>query len=160
MKNAMKKFSFRLEKLLALKERIEALKRGEYGAAMQRVAEREKAIMALHAERTTTSADERCHLTGDNLNVARLQMYSRYFHHLRGQLLLSHEVKRSLEKKAEDKREEMVESSREKRTLERYKEKLRLRHIQELEKAEQAELDELGATQFVRHTRQEDSHED
>ncbi len=155
----MKKFSFRLEKLLALKERMEALKRGEYGAAVQRVAEREQAILALHAERSTTATDERRHLTGDKLNVSRLQTYSRYFHHLRGQLLLSHEVKRSLEKKAEDKREEMVESSREKRTLERYKEKLRLRYIQELEKSEQAELDELGATQFVRHARQKESHE-
>jgi len=152
----MQKFSFRLEKLLALKERLEALKRGEYGAAVHRVAERERAIRALHEERATVSVAERQHLAGDDINVARLQRYSRYFHHLRGNLLLSNEVKRSLQKKAEDKREEMVGASREKRTLERYKDKLRLRYIQEVERAEQAELDELGATQYVRRAHQKE----
>jgi len=146
----MKKFSFRLEKLLALKERMEALKQGEYGAALQRVDERERAINALIADRESAVNAERRRLSGDSVNVARLQAYSRYFHHLRGKLLLSQEVKRSLEKKAEEKRSEMVIASREKRTLERYKEKLRMRYIQDVEKTEQVELDELGAMRYMR----------
>jgi flagellar protein FliJ len=153
----MKKFSFRLEKLLGLKERMEVLKRGEYGAALQEVSDRERALNSLEDERRHHCEAEQEHLTGDGINVEMLRAYSRYFHRLRGKKLMTTEIKRSLEKKAESKRLELVESSREKKTLEQFKEKLQLRHLQEMDKVGQKELDELGAVQFIRKANLPDS---
>jgi flagellar protein FliJ len=153
----MKKFSFRLEKLLGLKERMEALKRGEYGTALKRVSDREQALDSLEAERLYHCDAAQEHLIGTGVDVEKLRTYSRYFHHLRGQKMMTTQIKRSLQQKAEAKRLELVESSREKKTLEQFKEKLQLRHLQEMEKVEQKELDELGAVQFMRKTNLPDS---
>ncbi len=148
----MKKFSFRLEKVLRLKERIETLKRGEYGAAAQRVSERERALAALDSERERCSVEEQKLLTGEGLDVMRLRTYSRYFNHLRGEMRIGTEIKRALQKDAEVKRQSLIVSSREKKTLERYKEKLELSHIRDMDKAEQQELDELGAIRYIRNS--------
>ncbi len=147
----MKKFSFRLEKVLKLKERMESLKRGEYGDAVKLVDDRQRALDGLDIERDRCAAEENEFLVGTGLNVVRLRAYSRYFNRLRGEVKVTTEIMRALEKDAEVKRQELIVSSREKKTLERYKEKLESVHLQEMDKAEQQELDELGAVQYVRN---------
>ncbi len=129
---------------------MEALKRGEYGTAMQRVNDREQALDSLEDERLHHCEAEQEHLVGARIDVEKLRTYSRYFHHLRGQKMMTTEIMLSLQKKAESKRLELVESSREKKTLEKFKDKLQMRHLQEMEKSEQKELDELGGVQFMR----------
>ena len=144
----MKTFSFRLEKLLKLKERFESLKLQAHEEARMRVADQEANLERLLAEKESHTAKEREKLSG-SVDVNQLRAYSRYFHHLHLENLAGIDVRNALEVERLGKREELVAAARERKSLEEYKDKLRIRHEREAEKAERAELDEIAAQRFV-----------
>ncbi|MFQ5607019.1 MAG: flagellar export protein FliJ [Candidatus Zixiibacteriota bacterium] len=144
----MKKFSFRLERLLTLKQRREDQKRQALALARSRVALQSVQLTELERERVRQNTNERARLTG-RLNVNLLRGFSRYYHRLKAERYAGERVKQSLDKDAAAKTEELVAASREKRTLENYRDKLKERHDRQEEKTEQAELDDLTSKRYI-----------
>lgn len=149
----MKAFSFRLEKLLKVKERIEGVKLQAHEESRLRVEEQDNRLAALESERSEHTREERKLLSGA-LNVVRLRAFSRYFHHLHNESKAGRELRSALEKERLDKRAELVKASRERKGLTEYREKLRLRHQKEVDKEESAEADESSTQRFIFERRQ------
>ena len=145
---SMKKFSFRLEKLLRLKERAEQIKLQKHEEARRRVREQEAALSALERERLANNDRQRKIMSG-GIDVIRLRTYSRYYHKLRGDRLAGEGLRSTLIKDQHAKHSQLVAAARERKTLERYREKSEARYLAEVERHERAELDELATQRFI-----------
>lgn len=144
----MKKFSFRLERLLKLKQRIEDQKRQSLATSQARIQLQEDKLRSIESERVKHDEAERAILTG-SVDVNTLRSFSRYFHKLKGDERTGAQLIRVFETDVAKKSEDLVGASQEKRALEDYRGKLKARHDKEMEKAEQAELDDLATKRFV-----------
>lgn len=144
----MKKFSFRLERLLKLKERLEDQKKQALALARSRIENQREELRALNLERERQREEERSSLSG-SVNVSLLRSYSRHFHKLKADEFAGLQMAGVLSKEEEAKRKELVSASQEKRALEDYKEKMKLRHDEEAEKRERIEEDELSAQRYI-----------
>lgn len=150
----MKTFSFRLEKLLKLKERFERLKLQAHEESRLRVREQDLHLQSIEEERARNTQSERDHLTGE-IDISHLRAFSRYFHHLQLQNRAGIELRSALELDRVNKREELVAAARERKGLEEYEDKLRIRHERRAEKEERSELDEIAAQRFIFNRRQD-----
>lgn len=144
----MKKFSFRLEKLMRLKERVERLKLQAHEESRRRVQTQERLLTALEWERQSSNRRQREAMSG-RLDVSQLRGYSRYYHKLRADRLTGEGLRQTLVKDQHAKHRELVAAARERKSLERFKEKARSRFIAEIERAERIELDELSAQRYI-----------
>lgn len=144
----MKKFSFRLERLLKLRRRIEDEKRQTLAVSQARVLRQEEELRLITGERAKQNEAERNVLSG-HVDVNLLRSFSRYFHKLKGDQRASERMKQVFESDAEKKSADLVGASQEKRALENYREKLKIRYDKQIEKLEQAELDELSAKRYI-----------
>jgi flagellar export protein FliJ len=69
---------------------------------------------------------------------------------LKRQRMAGVELLHALEKEAEQKRQKLVEASKDRKIFELLKEKQQLRHRQDIEKQDQKELDEVAVGSFRR----------
>lgn len=144
----MKKFSFRLERLLKLKRQIEDQKRQLLATSQARVQLQEDKLRFILSERAKQHEAERTVLHG-SVDVNLLRSFSRYFHKLKGDERTGERMKDVFESDVVKKSEELVGASQEKRALEDYREKLKNRHDTQMEKLEQAELDDLALKRYI-----------
>ncbi|MCX6826904.1 MAG: flagellar FliJ family protein [candidate division Zixibacteria bacterium] len=144
----MKKFRFRLEKLLQLKVHVEKDKQKLLGIAARKVTEQETFLLELKATRLTTQKAARSCLTG-TLNPNLLLGYSRYFIKLKKNELAGREILKAYLTEREKKRLELVEATKQKKIYEKLKErKLQLYH-KEIDSLLQKELDESSSQMLL-----------
>jgi flagellar FliJ protein len=147
-----KKFKFRLDPLLKLRENREKERQREHAEAAEKVLNQKQHLEQVDRSKLQTLDHQRNRLAGQ-ISVAEALIYSRYLMKLRKDRLTGTELLRGLEKEAERRRARLVEAARERKTFELLKEKQKLRHLTELEKGEQKDLDEVATTGFVRNKR-------
>ena len=147
---AAKKFKFRLEPLLKIREYREKERQKDHSAAVHEVVKQKQQLQALDHERLATLDHQRQRLIG-RLSVAEALVCSRYLVKLKRQRLSGTGLLHGLEREAERKRQELVEAARERKIYELLKEKRRLRYRQEAEKQDQKQLDEVAVVAFRRH---------
>ncbi len=145
----MKKFRYRLEALLKVKEHIEKERQKELAVALTKVNNQRDANSGLDQARSSTMDGQRSHLTGQ-LSVAEMLVYSRYIVKLKRDRLAGQECLIGLEHEAESRRQRLVEASRERQTHDKLKEKLREKHVKRIEDALQKDTDEVAITGFLR----------
>lgn len=145
----MKKFRFRLQRLLEIKEHVEKEKQKVLALATRKVYSQEEYLRRLNLERRENQEEQRQFLTG-SLNSSQLLGYSRYFLKLKSKELAGIEVLKVYRTEQEKKRLELLEAAREKKTFEKLKERKRDAHFKEAERLLQKEQDELAA-QMMRH---------
>lgn len=119
----MAKFKFRMQNFLSLRERIEEQKKLDYGRA---VAKREhekqvKAALILRRESYITTFREQ--IKGEVINPIEVQSYNDYIDWLKHKIIEQEKVVILAEKFAESKRLELVEAMKERKMLEKLKEK-------------------------------------
>ncbi len=146
---AAKKFKFRLNPLLKLREHREKERKKEHAAAADEVQKHKQHLDALDTKRIETLDHQRERLTG-RLSVAEALVFSRYIMKLKRQRMAGTELLHALEKEAELKRQKLVEAARDRKIFDLLKEKQQLRHRQEIEKQDQKELDEVAVSPFQR----------
>lgn len=144
----MKKFSFRLERVLKLRGNIEKMRLQEHEKAQAALDVQSRALARIEATRCDLIVAEQEKLTG-NVNLDSLRSYSRYFHKLRVDKVTGGELEKMLVKEKIKRKTRLVRASQEKRALEDYREKQKLRYEQESEKADRSELDELATQRFA-----------
>jgi flagellar FliJ protein len=148
----MKKFKFRLEPLLNLRAHAEKQKQREHSVAVQQVQNQKGQLAGFDSERHRTVEHQRRSLVG-SLSLAELLICSRYLVKLRKNTLSGRELLRGYEKEAEQRRQRLVEASKEKKIYETLKEKQQQRHQKTLEQAERKESDEVATNGFIRRTK-------
>ena len=145
----MKKFRFRLERILQLKAHAEKEKQKIFGIAARKVVGQESELRALDHTRLKTQDNQRKKLSGD-LDMLLMSSYSRYYLLLKKKELGGLELLRAYRKDQEAKRLELVEATREKKTFEKLKEKKFDVYQKDIELNLQKEQDEI-ASQMLAH---------
>ena len=146
---AAKKFKFRLEPLLKIREYREKQKQKVHAEALQRVYSQRGKLDDIDRTRLATYEYQRHNAIGP-LSMTRALASSRYLMKLKRERIGSVEFLRALEKDAEEKRRLLVKAARERKIFDRLKEKQSLRHREESELAERKELDEIAVTGYNR----------
>jgi len=145
----MKKFSFRLEKILQIKAYIEKEKQKSHSLARKKVVDQKAALRAIDFERTKTHNYQRRD-AGRILQSDRLLVFSRYCLRLRKNEIAAGEMLRALEKTRKKKQNELLEATRQKKIYEKLKDKRRQAYLDDMKLLMQKEQDELSAN-FDRH---------
>jgi len=143
----MKKFKYRLEPLLKIKEQVERDRQIDHARALGRVHDQEQANAGIARERESTLQSHRSRLEGP-LQPNQLLLYSRYHQKLKRDNLTGQELLKALRKEETRRRNHLLEAARERKKYEKLKERLARRHAKTGEAAERKESDEVALSTY------------
>ena len=143
----MKKFKYRLEALLKMKEHFEKEKQKEHALSLQRVRTQENNLSELESEKNQNFMKHRTKLKG-SLSVAEMLVYGRYMIKLKRNSFSGEQMLDALRKQEEGKRSELLEATKEKKIQEKLKEKQHEIYIDDLKLLENNENDEIAGNNF------------
>jgi flagellar FliJ protein len=139
----MAKFIFRLQGYLDLKAKLEDQKKLEYGAAMAEL-EREKQILEdLRSREQIQIAELKANLRQNGFSALEIESYHRYLTQLRLRVFTQEKKTEAAAALAEEKRLALVEAVRQRKTLEKLKEKAHVDFLQAERLAEYKATDEI-----------------
>ncbi len=141
----MAAFKFRLEPVASLKKQQEDLRKTELTQAKDHLKRKEAALVNLCEHKDDCQRMLTAEIEIGCLDISRKLVFYAYLERLADEIA-SHreEVARSADD-VELKRKLLLESSKEKKTLEKLRQRMRERYIRQLKKMEQAALDETAA---------------
>ena len=148
----MRKFRFRLQKVMELRQHREKEKQRDLAQAKNKLRQEGERLEALNhtKDECQTKVKKK---KKDKLNLKELSLYQIYLanlhHQIKGQRT---EVGKS-EKEVENKRGEFLEKSKEKKILENLRKSKLLNYKEEINRIEQKETDELARDIFLREKR-------
>ena len=143
----MKKFKYRLETLLKVKSQVEKEKQREHAAALRKVYEQKEHLDKIDRRRRDNLGRQRQALE-ENISIVDMLIYTRYFLKLKRDSVAGSELLRGLQRKSEEKRQDLIAASKERKIYEKLKEKQHKKYSDEMELAEKKELDEIGTNNF------------
>ncbi|MBU0984857.1 MAG: flagellar export protein FliJ [candidate division Zixibacteria bacterium] len=143
----MKKFKYRLEPLLKVRKHREKERQKEHAAAMKKVQDQQDQLHRIDDSKMATIDSHRQRLMG-KITVAEALVCSRYLTRLKRDRLAGYEILQGLKRKAETRREELVEAARERKIYELLREKQERRHLKEIEDFEQKETNEVAISAY------------
>lgn len=143
----MKKFKYRLETLLKVKEHIEKEKQKEHAVAVNKVNQQEKQLQNIDNAKTTTFEKQRSRMKS-SIVVAEMLVCSRYLNKLKRENMAGKELLKALKKKSEEKREKLIEASRDKKIYEKLKEKQRDKYNEMIKMLETKDNDEIAIRNY------------
>jgi len=142
----MGRFYFRMESILNVREKIEEQKKQEYSNALNEL-HREISIK----EKLTEESNELIHLLRskihDSIALNEIIFYNNYGNFLKRKIIKQEENVKLAYEKAEKKRQELIEASRQKKMLEKLKEKHWFNFLDDENKKEQRSIDEVVSFQ-------------
>jgi flagellar protein FliJ len=146
----VKKFRFRLQKLLQVKTYNKMQKQKDLSQA-ERARRMEEAHLAmlhqhLHNEMTALQSEK-----VDRVNVARLTNSVYYQQRLLSNMVTQQRVIVDAKRKEDAKREQLIAATKEEKTFEKLEERQKNRYLVELDQLMQKENDEISKNVFIRH---------
>ncbi|MFH2037251.1 MAG: flagellar FliJ family protein [Candidatus Zixiibacteriota bacterium] len=145
----MKKFQFRLERVLQLKLHNEKEKQKKLAEAAQKVFNQQEKLAGLVTDRHINQKEQRQCLLG-KIDRSLMSNYSRYYLHLKKEEMMGTEMLNALKRAQEKKRLDLIEATREKKSYEKLKERKKEKYHKEAELNLQKEQDEI-ASQMLLH---------
>jgi flagellar FliJ protein len=139
----MKKFRYRLQALLKVKEHIEKEKQKEHAVAMQHVHDQQDRLRKLGDDRTATVDKQREAMTG-SLSVAEMLVFGRYLLNLKRQQVAEEELLKAARKVEAGKREKLLAATKERKIYDKHKEKQSEKFGEEVRLQETKENDEAA----------------
>ncbi len=141
----MAAFKFRLEPVVSLKKQQEDIRKTALARAKEDLKRKEARLVNLCEHKDDCQRMLTTEMEAGALDISRKLIFYAYLERLADEIANHREeVSRSVEDVVV-KRELLLESSREKKTLEKLKQRMRERYIKQLKKMEQAALDETAA---------------
>jgi flagellar export protein FliJ len=137
-------FKFRLEPIVSLKKRAEDLRKTELAKARKELGTRETQLVNLFQHRRACQERLVPEVECSNLDVPGRLVYYAYMERLTDEIA---DQVSAVEQSREDvasKREQLLESSREKKALEKLRQRMKERFAEGIKKSEQASLDETA----------------
>lgn len=145
----MRRFSFSLEPVLRYRTQAEQQRRRELAEAQQAVLEQQDELQNLVLSEQGQMSEMRL-IHGGPLDVPLLLRFQQYLHHLARRIEESvQQLKKRMETR-EERRLVLVAASKQRRVLERLRERRWQEYQLELGREEQRMLDEIGAGAYVR----------
>lgn len=141
----MNQFTFRLERVRALRERSEDLAKQELAGALSRRGACEERLRATGVELDTARAKQR-DLAAVAASAQDLIARQLYLERVERNRTLGEQELVASEAEVATRRGLLVEAARERQALERLKERSRLDHARELARVEGATMDEIALT--------------
>lgn len=143
----MSKFVFRFESFLSVKEKIEDQKKLAYGKALKQLEleKKKKQQMLEERENAIRSFKEKI---GMRISPSEFQMYNNFLAYRKESIAKQEKVIKAAEIKAENKRLELVEAMKERKTLERLKERDHEEYIIQSKKDEDKITDEVVSYKY------------
>jgi flagellar FliJ protein len=148
----MAAFKFRLEPVVNLKKRAEDKRKIALAHAKKDLDRNQTHLVNLCDRRDTCRSDEWPAGAEGSLDKSAMLIYYAYMEKMAEEIANQTCAVERSKADVEAKRELLIESSREKRTLEKLRERMRHRYLYELNKAEQASLDETAGRLHCRTT--------
>jgi len=144
----MKKFTFSLQPLLDYRKRYEDRLKKELAEIKKEEKRQKKIIEQLHKKRIKCEEELRKRRISGEIEIASLLIYQFYLDKL--SLQIEEETKKMEEifLKIKNKQTQIIEASKNKKVLEKLKEKRWLKFIDDVEKDEQRFIDEIALTKF------------
>ena len=143
----MKRFNFRLQRVLDIKNTIEEAMRRDFLAAraeLQKMVDKLKEIV-----RTLARYQNKLHaLEKKGIDLQEINFYYRYFQSLEGQISYQNRMIGIAREEMEKRRSILVEAVKERRILERLKERKFEQYLFEAGKEEQFTIDEISGGKF------------
>lgn len=143
----MKKFKYRLEPLLKMKEQVERDRQKDHAKAVVRVRDQEQVNAATASKRQQTLDSHRSCLQG-KLVPGQLLFYSRFHQKLKRDSLTGQEILKALRKEENRRRAHLMEAARERKKYEKLRERLAVKHTRDGEEAEKKEADEIALNTY------------
>jgi flagellar FliJ protein len=138
-------FTFRLERVRALRERSEDLAKQELAGAMSRRGACEERLRATGVE-LDSARDKQRDLVAAGASAQDLIARQLYLERVERNRTLGQQELVASEAEVQNRRGLLVEAARERQALERLKERSRLDHARELARVEGANMDEIALT--------------
>ncbi|HCD46592.1 MAG TPA: flagellar export protein FliJ [Lachnoclostridium sp.] len=142
----MKKFNFPLNTVLNYKDQVLDNLKNEHAQIVDKVARQEKKVESLSDRRREACVQFQEEI-GQGIAVSMMREYETYITFMHQKILAEQGVLHKLQKKEEQKREEVVEARKEVVSIEKLKEKKLLQYNKELQRSE-----ELFIEEFVSNT--------
>lgn len=145
----MNRFRFRLDSVLRVREAEETKKKREFGAVLRQVKNAEARLKEIldEIEANDRLVEDRGRGTAKAADLKSLSDYSRALERRK-------EAQKKVIERTEEalciKREELVEATRRKKTIERLRERALIEYEQAVRKEEQALIDETAVQKFAR----------
>jgi flagellar FliJ protein len=147
----MKKFKFRLEKILQLKAHKEKECQKRLALAARKVVQQEDALIHLRNDRVDVQGEQRAVLRG-RVDASLLSMFSRYYLKLKKDELTGLQLLKAYQTDEAGKRGELVEAGKARKIYEKLKERLFEAYLRDLDLNGVKEQDEI-ASQMLIHKR-------
>lgn len=145
----MKKFQFRLQKLLQLKTHKKVEKQKDLAKA-ERVRRMEEAHLEMLKERLEDEINDLAPLKVENIDVRRLTNSVYFQQRLNTNMANQRKAIATAKRQESIKRKHLIDAAREEKVYVKLKEKQQERYLQELDQHIQKEIDEIAQTGFVR----------
>ena len=150
----MKKFNFRLQRVLDIKGTIEEVKRRDFNVARNKHSEEVKNLMDLQNQENFFRGKLN-ELRSKGSALRQVNIFYRFFAYLSGQKVYRRNLIETAHEEMEKRRAILLEAVREKKVLERLKEKKLLEYDFEVNKEEQAAIDEISGVKHSMKTKEE-----
>lgn len=144
----MKKFQFSLETILGYRQQVLEAAQQEYGQMQALVAAQERLIEQAEQQRAAFN-DEYCSKKESGITAADALGYQGCLHVLEKEITMHHRKLMALREAAEVKRLEMVAAKVDTSSTEKLREKKLADYNRELQKSEEAMIDELVAASWA-----------
>ena len=138
----MARFKFRLQSVLTVKEKIEDLKKNEFGKAMMALAEAQRIKAEMEAARDKAIDDFRREIH-EGIDPIAFGRYNQFIDNVKLAIIRQEFVVEQCEAFVEQKRQELVEAMRDRKTLETLKDNDFEEFLIEEKKQEQKVVDEI-----------------
>ena len=148
----MKKFQFRLQKLLQIKTHKKMEKQKELAKA-ERVRRMEEAHLQLLQSRMTDEISDLQSHKLERVDCRRLTQSTLYQQRLISNMSTQVQIIANAQKIEDKSRDKLIESAREEKVFEKLKERQTERYSQELEVLQQKETDEIARNSFLQGER-------
>ena len=145
----MKKFKFRLQKVLEHKLKLFDIAKEEFFLEQKKLIEQEKKLEEFVAEYRTTVHNV-VQETKNSFRIRDLGVYYKYLFHLKREMKVQADVVSQHNAIVAEKRERLIEISKEKEVLIKLKEKRRKQYLYTLDFEEQKTIDDLTSAKYSR----------
>lgn len=143
----MKRFKYRLQALLKVKEHIEKERQKALAESVKKVRDQQLRLEAVDNYRAATT-DRSREKARKRFSVAEMLIISRYLHKLKRDTLVGRELLRVLRREEDGKRHDLIEAARERRKYERLKEIQQEKHLKNVEATLTKESDENAISSY------------
>jgi flagellar FliJ protein len=148
----MKRFNFRLKKVLKHREIVENLKKEKLGKAKSEL-NRERDLLRKMEDQRRRTREELKERRSDRISLPEALIYEAYLERMDEEVNLQTTKAAQLSQKVKKTRKDLLRASQEKRIVEKLRERRQVEYTNELRRFEQGISDEASVNQFNRKLR-------